>query len=261
MRALTILLLVVAASLAVVVSGDEEKHREKRLFGGFMNLVNTFKDRISGVAKDVGKAAKSATRYGFKWTSDFSRNQFIDARKSFRKIAPKVDFRKAVSALSTVLDSGFVNSLCRFSCVSAANTVFQSSSQTAQTQAGNTAKIGCGPVCNGLTGAQALDYDEVKKALTKKYDLTKDGYRRIFRICKAEEGESAEMFRVRIKIYLSRWVELLDTKQTYEDVRDLFVRKQLMDACPEDLVCKNGRECFGPRERRNGGDLYLLARK
>ncbi|GFN95517.1 hypothetical protein PoB_002202300 [Plakobranchus ocellatus] len=148
MRALTILLLVVAASLVAVVSGDEEKHREKRLFGGFMKMVNQFKDRISGVAKDVGKAAKSATRYGFKWASDFSRNQFIDARKSFKKIAPKVDFRKAVTALTTVLDSGFVNSLCRFSCVSAASTVFQSSSPVAQTRSANTAKIGCGPTCN-----------------------------------------------------------------------------------------------------------------
>ncbi|GFN95524.1 hypothetical protein PoB_002203000 [Plakobranchus ocellatus] len=149
MRALTILLLVVAASLVVVVSGDEEKHREKRLFGGFMKMVNQFKDRISGVAKDVGKAAKSATRWGYKWTSDFSRDQFIGARQSFRKIVPKVEFRKAVTALTTVLDSGFVNSLCRFSCASAASTVFQSSSPVAQTRAGNTAKIGCGPVCNG----------------------------------------------------------------------------------------------------------------
>ncbi|GFN95521.1 histone-lysine N-methyltransferase SETMAR [Plakobranchus ocellatus] len=154
MRALTILLLVVAASLAVVVSGDEEKHREKRLFGGFIKMVNQFKDRISGAAKDVGKAAKSATRYGFKWTSDFSRNQFIDAKKSFKKIAPKVDFSKAVSALTTVLDSGFVNSLCRFSCASAASSVFQSTSPGTPTRSEKAVKMGCGPTCNAVNLTQ-----------------------------------------------------------------------------------------------------------
>ncbi|GFO49534.1 hypothetical protein PoB_007603900 [Plakobranchus ocellatus] len=78
----------------------------------------------------------------------------------------------------------------------------------------------------------ALDYGEVKKALVKRHGLTEDGYRRTFRICKPEEGERAEMFMVHMKKYLKRWVVSFDSKQTYEDLRDLFVREQLMDACP-----------------------------
>ncbi|GFN95542.1 hypothetical protein PoB_002204800 [Plakobranchus ocellatus] len=148
MRALTILLLVVAASLEVVVSGDEEKHREKRLFGGFMKMVKTFKDRISGVAKNVGKAAEGAFSSSFKWASDFSRSQFIDARKSFRKVVPKVNFHKALRKMVQLMDSEFVISLCEFSCSAAATSVFEEESSS-QENADSIAEIGCGPVCEG----------------------------------------------------------------------------------------------------------------
>ncbi|GFN95540.1 hypothetical protein PoB_002204600 [Plakobranchus ocellatus] len=155
MRALTILLLVVAASLAVVVSGDEEKHREKRLFGGILNLAKTFKDRISGVAKDVGKSTKVAFSSSFKWASDFSRSEYIDARKTFKKVIPKVDFNVAVRKVMNLMDSEFVVSLCEFSCASAASSVFSSSSQVAQGRADNVAEIGCGPICEGkATGSR-----------------------------------------------------------------------------------------------------------
>ncbi|GFO02940.1 reverse transcriptase [Plakobranchus ocellatus] len=53
--------------------------------------------------------------------------------------------------------------------------------------------------------AHAVDYDEVKMALMKRHNLTEDG----FRICKSEEGESTEMFIIRIKTYLNQWVMLL----------------------------------------------------
>ncbi|GFO30289.1 reverse transcriptase [Plakobranchus ocellatus] len=55
-----------------------------------------------------------------------------------------------------------------------------------------------------LPQAQALDFGEVKKALMKRYDFTKDGYLRRLRICKGEDGESADMFIERIKTYLNR---------------------------------------------------------
>ncbi|GFN87089.1 hypothetical protein PoB_001359500 [Plakobranchus ocellatus] len=42
-----------------------------------------------------------------------------------------------------------------------------------------------------LPRSEALNYDEVKKASTKTYDLTEDGY---WRIGEPEEDESAEMF-------------------------------------------------------------------
>ncbi|GFO12592.1 hypothetical protein PoB_003909700 [Plakobranchus ocellatus] len=57
--------------------------------------------------------------------------------------------------------------------------------------------------CYGrLSAEQAKDYDKVKEALMKRYDLTEDGYRPKFRTCKPAEGESPDMFIVRIVTYL-----------------------------------------------------------
>ncbi|GFR82005.1 hypothetical protein ElyMa_005939000, partial [Elysia marginata] len=41
--------------------------------------------------------------------------------------------------------------------------------------------------CYGLSSEQAQDYDKVKLALMKRYDLTEDGYRHKFWSCKPAE--------------------------------------------------------------------------
>ncbi|GFO24233.1 hypothetical protein PoB_005073800 [Plakobranchus ocellatus] len=79
-------------------------------------------------------------------------------------------------------------------------------------------------------------FDKVKEALMRRYDLTEDGYRRKFRTCKPAEGESPDMFIVRIVTYLDRWIELSKTDKSYEKLKDLIVREQFMDACPGDLA-------------------------
>ncbi|GFN93180.1 retroviral-like aspartic protease 1 [Plakobranchus ocellatus] len=69
--------------------------------------------------------------------------------------------------------------------------------------------------CYGrLSAEQAKDYDNVKEALMKRYDLTEDGYRRKFRTCKPAEGESSDLFIVRIVMYLDRWIELSKTDKS-----------------------------------------------
>ncbi|GFO47790.1 retroviral-like aspartic protease 1 [Plakobranchus ocellatus] len=91
--------------------------------------------------------------------------------------------------------------------------------------------------CYGrLSAEQAEDYDKVKETLMKRYDLTEDGYRRKFRTSKPAEGESLDIFIVRIVMYLDRWIELSKTDKSYEKLRHLIVREQFMDACPEDLA-------------------------
>ncbi|GFS23493.1 hypothetical protein ElyMa_005134500 [Elysia marginata] len=71
--------------------------------------------------------------------------------------------------------------------------------------------------CYGrLSSEQAQDYDKVKQALVKRYDLAEDGYRRKFWSCNSAEGESPDMFIVRIVTYLDRWIELSRTEKSYE---------------------------------------------
>ena len=63
-------------------------------------------------------------------------------------------------------------------------------------------------VYSRLSEEAAQDYDRVKLALMKRYDLTEDGYRRKFRASKSEVDESPEQFIVRLDRYLLRWLEL-----------------------------------------------------
>ncbi|GFO14924.1 gypsy retrotransposon integrase-like protein 1 [Plakobranchus ocellatus] len=116
--------------------------------------------------------------------------------------------------------------------------------------------------CYGrLSAEQAKDYDKVKEALMKRYDLTEDGYRRKFRTCKPAEGESPDMFIVRIVTYLDRWIELSKTDKSYEKLKDLIVREQFMDACPEDLATSLREKDIPTLERvAREADLFLKAR-
>ncbi|GFO13652.1 reverse transcriptase [Plakobranchus ocellatus] len=116
--------------------------------------------------------------------------------------------------------------------------------------------------CYGrLSAEQAKDYDKVKEALMKKYDLTEDGCRHKFRTCRLAEGESPDMFIVCIVTHLDRWIELSKTDKSYEKLKDLIVREQFMDACPEDLA-STLREKDRPTLERvaTEADLFLKAR-
>ena len=73
----------------------------------------------------------------------------------------------------------------------------------------------------------------------KRYDLTEDGYRRKFRASKPEVDESPEQFIVhldRYTMYLLRWLELSDTAQTFDGLKDLIMKEQFIDSCPKDLA-------------------------
>ena len=91
-------------------------------------------------------------------------------------------------------------------------------------------------LCCRLSEEAAKDYDKVKIALMKIYNLTEDGYRRKFRASKPEVDESPEQFIVRLDRYLLRWLELSDTARPFEGLKDLIVKEQLIDSCPKDLA-------------------------
>ena len=79
-----------------------------------------------------------------------------------------------------------------------------------------------------LSEEAAKDYDKVKIALMKRYDLTKDGYRCKFRASKPEVDESPDQFIVRLDRYLLWWLELSDTARTFDGLKDLIVKNNLL---------------------------------
>ena len=91
-------------------------------------------------------------------------------------------------------------------------------------------------VYSRLSEEAAQDYDRVKPALMKRYDLTEDGYRRKFRASKPEVDESPEQFIVRLDRYLLRWLELSYTERYFEGLKDVIVEEHFIDSCPKELA-------------------------
>ena len=87
-----------------------------------------------------------------------------------------------------------------------------------------------------LSREKADDYRKLKLALLRHYDYTEEGYRRKFRGCKPEEGETPALFIERIKSYLEKWIETAGLQKEYEALRDLFIKEQTLNACPRELA-------------------------
>ena len=75
-----------------------------------------------------------------------------------------------------------------------------------------------------LSKEAARDYGRVKIALMRRYDLTKDGYRRKFTASKPEVDESPDQFIVPLDRYLLWWLELSNTERTFDGLKDLVVK-------------------------------------
>ena len=91
-------------------------------------------------------------------------------------------------------------------------------------------------VYSRLPADAAADYDLLKEALLKRYNLSEDGYRQRLRQARAEKGENPEQFAERLKNYVHRWVELTKVEKSYAGVCDLIVKDQFMSVCPKDVV-------------------------
>ena len=113
-----------------------------------------------------------------------------------------------------------------------------------------------------LSQSEAIDYDRVKEVLQKKYNPRKDGHRQKVCACTAD-GENPNMFIVRLKTHLERWMKMSDTPQTYDRLRDLCIRGHFLDASPVDLstYLRERRKFPTLDEVAQSADLFLTARK
>ena len=72
-----------------------------------------------------------------------------------------------------------------------------------------------------LSEEAASDYNKMRIALMKRYDLTEDGSRRKFRASKPEIDESPDQFIVRLSTYLIRWLGLSKKERSFDGLKEL----------------------------------------
>ena len=124
-------------------------------------------------------------------------------------------------------------------------------------------------VYSRIPAEQALEYNVLKEALLKRFEMTDEWFRKRFRSCRPEVGETFAQFAGRLARYLDRWMDLSNTKKTYHDLFDLLIREQFIQSCNRELtlflkerVPKNIEEMTTYadqyREARGGSNTNLI---
>ena len=81
----------------------------------------------------------------------------------------------------------------------------------------------------------ALNYDKLKVALLKRYELTEEGFKRKYKKCGPENVETFQQFTTRMKSYFTQWIDMASIEKSYEGLQDLILREQLTFICNRDL--------------------------
>lgn len=87
-----------------------------------------------------------------------------------------------------------------------------------------------------MSSETAQNYDELKSALLRRYDLKEDGFKRKFRSSRPEPGETFSQFTVRLGSYLTRWIEMSKIPRTVDGLFDLMLRDQILHVCNQELT-------------------------
>ena len=81
----------------------------------------------------------------------------------------------------------------------------------------------------------ALNYDKLKVALLKRYELTEEGFKRKYKKCRLENGETFQQFTTRMKSYFTRWIDMASIEKSFEGLQDLILPEQLTFIFNRDL--------------------------
>ena len=107
----------------------------------------------------------------------------------------------------------------------------------------------------------ALNYDKLKVALLKRYELTEEGFKHKYKKCRPENGETFRQFTTRMKSYFTRWIDMASIEKSYEGLQDLILREHLTFICNRDLeLFLREREPISLEQARKLADQYKEAR-
>ena len=90
-------------------------------------------------------------------------------------------------------------------------------------------------VYDRLSTEDAADYDKLKDALLKNFDMTERGFRKKFRYSRPERSETFIQFSSRLCSYLNKWLTLAKVEKSFEAVCDFMARDQFLEACSREL--------------------------
>lgn len=104
------------------------------------------------------------------------------------------------------------------------------------------------------------DYDELKAAILRRYDINEETYRQRFRSYRKQADESYGELSIRLKDLFYKWVQ--PKTRTKEEVSEAMILEQLLDIMPPELkVWMRERKPRSLKEASEMADNYVAARK
>ena len=89
-------------------------------------------------------------------------------------------------------------------------------------------------VYDRLSTEDAADYDKLKDALLKNFDIRR-GFRKKFHYNRQERSETFIQFSSRLCSYLNKWLTMAKVEKSFEAVCDFMTRDQFLEACSWEL--------------------------
>ena len=112
-----------------------------------------------------------------------------------------------------------------------------------------------------LSVDDAADYEKLKEALLKNFDMTERGFRKKFRYERPEKSETFIQFSRRLRSYLNKWLKMAKIEESYEAVCNFFARDQFLDSCSRELYVHLKPKLFkNLEEMAKEADLFVEAR-
>ena len=116
-------------------------------------------------------------------------------------------------------------------------------------------------VYDRLSTEDAADYDKLKDALLKNFDMTERGFRKKFRYSRPERSETFIQFSSRLCSYLNKWLTMAKVEKSFEAVCDFMARDQFLEACSRELFVHMKPKAFENLDAMaKEADLFAEAR-
>ena len=116
-------------------------------------------------------------------------------------------------------------------------------------------------VYDRLSVADANDYEKLKDALLKNFDMTERGFRKKFRNDRPERSETFIQFGSRLRSYLDKWINMAKIENTLEAICDFMARDQFLESCSRELYVHLKPKTFkNLDEMAKEADLFAEAR-
>ena len=107
--------------------------------------------------------------------------------------------------------------------------------------------------------AASRDYEELKAAILRRYDINEETYRQRLRAASRKDVETHRELATRLADTVDKWTRECSSVQ---ELRDLIVKEQLLNSLPSDIrVWVSERKPKTSREAGQLADDYLQARR